>query len=209
MKILRGQVWMYQPSFSVSGSIQKGTRPVIIISNNIGNKFAPTVIVVPCTTQCKKGLPTHAYLNINHVRSTALAEQITTVASADLVEYKCMLMEDAMARVDKAVGIAIGLIPTKLAEKTPEIRIVGNASDAHKSQVDKFYAKYPQTKPSTHQEVIPKRNSWTQDTICRFLWDCGELSPAAVREKYHLSDKSIEIYYNRFTKEYQNVARKS
>ena len=82
--IKRGQIVMLDLP-TVSGSVQNGLRPCVIISNNKANKFSPNVIAVPLTSRNKKDMPTHYLLepskrNGLRVASTVLAEQILTVS---------------------------------------------------------------------------------------------------------------------------------
>lgn len=74
--------WANLPLAKEGSSVQSGYRPVIIIQNDIGNKFSPTAIVIPMTSSIKKMIPTHIYLQKSFGLkndSTILAEQITTI----------------------------------------------------------------------------------------------------------------------------------
>ena len=67
-----------------NGSVQGGTRPAVVISNDRGNKFSPVLIVVPLTSRTKKLLPTHHTIEPSMINgltktSVALAEQIITI----------------------------------------------------------------------------------------------------------------------------------
>lgn len=82
MVVKRGEIY-YVEFYNSVGSEQKGTRPVLVIQNDIGNRYSPTVIGVPLTSRIKKDLPTH--MNITSTDcpglkcdSTALFEQICT-----------------------------------------------------------------------------------------------------------------------------------
>lgn len=85
--IKRGEVYWAQLE-ERSGSIQSGVRPVVIFQNEAGNKFSPTVIVVPLTSkQSKKKLPTHVTIPKKcgvPCDSIALMEQITTINKSQL-----------------------------------------------------------------------------------------------------------------------------
>ena len=78
---------------NIGGSIQSGYRPVLVIQNNIGNKYSPTTIVVPITTkkEQKHYLPTHVRANkqpgLKH-NSTVLCEQIMTINQEAAKEYE-------------------------------------------------------------------------------------------------------------------------
>lgn len=83
MPIKRGEVYVADLSGSI-GSEQTGTRPVVIIQNNIGNQHSPTVIVACITTKAKKtGMPTHIIVRMSEGslsrRSMIMAEQLRTI----------------------------------------------------------------------------------------------------------------------------------
>lgn len=75
--IKRGEIY-YADLSPVSGSEQGGFRPVIILQNDIGNKYSPTTIVAPLTTAPKKAMPTHVILDYEFLEtaSIVLLEQI-------------------------------------------------------------------------------------------------------------------------------------
>lgn len=111
--IRRGDIY-YAELNPVVGSEQGGTRPVLIISNNMGNRHSPTVIIAAITgrTQTKAKLPTHTEVkNFEGLDrdSIVLLEQIRTVDKKRLKQYMGMMPTEAMARVDKALAISISL----------------------------------------------------------------------------------------------------
>jgi len=87
-EIKRGQIYLADLN-PVIGSEQGGIRPVVVIQNNIGNHFSPTVIVAAITASTKRKMPTHAKLrSIGLFKdSVALLEQIRTIDKCRLVEY--------------------------------------------------------------------------------------------------------------------------
>lgn len=111
--IKRGDIY-YVELNPVIGSEQGGTRPVLIISNDIGNRHSPTVIVAAITSRVhtKAKLPTHTAIRdfegLNK-DSIILLEQIRTIDKKRLQEYIGMLSESEMARVDKALAISVSL----------------------------------------------------------------------------------------------------
>jgi len=111
--IKRGDIY-YAELNPVIGSEQGGTRPVLIISNDIGNRHSPTVIIAAITgkTQTKAKLPTHTEVkNFEGLDrdSIVLLEQIRTVDKKRLKQYMGMMPTEAMARVDKALAISVSL----------------------------------------------------------------------------------------------------
>ena len=111
--IKRGDIY-YAELNPVIGSEQGGTRPVLIISNDIGIRHSPTVIVAAITSRVhtKAKLPTHTAIRdfegLNK-DSIILLEQIRTIDKKRLQEYIGMLSESEMARVDKALAISVSL----------------------------------------------------------------------------------------------------
>lgn len=111
--IKRGDIY-YANLNPVIGSEQGGRRPVIIISNDIGNKHSPTVIVAPITSRIhtKAKLPTHILIKdfdgLDR-NSIILLEQVRTIDKQRLEQYIGMIPDNVMARVDKALAISVSL----------------------------------------------------------------------------------------------------
>lgn len=118
--IKRGQVWFYVPRVEPVGHIQKGPRPVIIVSNNHCNEHSPVVLAVPCTTQIKKNFPTHVMFIMDKQVNIAQADQAGPVNVDELVNIKYFLEEYIMERIDEAIKIAFGL--TKIPSRDTELR---------------------------------------------------------------------------------------
>jgi mRNA interferase MazF len=94
------------------GSEQGGRRPVIIVQNDVGNEYAPTVIVAPITSRAKTHLPTHLPLsNIAGIRagSIALAEQLRTIDKGRLTKYIGSLPLVGLRLMDAALLKSLGL----------------------------------------------------------------------------------------------------
>ena len=111
--IKRGDVF-YAELNPVVGSEQGGTRPVLIISNNTGNRHNPTVIIAAITSRVhtKAKLPTHTSVKDFEgldKDSIILLEQIRTIDKQRLKQYMGMMPDNIMARVDKALAISISL----------------------------------------------------------------------------------------------------
>jgi mRNA interferase MazF len=85
--IKRGQIYLADLN-PVMGSEQGGIRPVVVIQNNVGNRFSPTIIVAAITGRMKKNIPTHAKIKTGLLKdSIALMEQIRTIDKCRLIEY--------------------------------------------------------------------------------------------------------------------------
>lgn len=113
MEIIRGDIY-YADLSPVVGSEQGGVRPVLVIQNNIGNKFSPTVIIAAITSQLTKAkLPTHIELNKDKFAlqkdSVVLLEQIRTLDKKRLKEKVSSIDECTMRRVDVAMMISLGI----------------------------------------------------------------------------------------------------
>lgn len=114
MNIKRGDVFFADLS-PVVGSEQGGFRPVLIIQNNIGNRFSPTVIVAAITAQIQKAkLPTHVEVASSDYGlerdSVVLLEQIRTIDKQRLTEKITHLNDELMQKVDESLQISLGLI---------------------------------------------------------------------------------------------------
>ncbi len=113
MIVRRGDIY-YADLSPVVGSEQGGVRPVLIVQNDIGNRFSPTVIAAAITSQrAKAKLPTHIMLNADKTGlardSIVLLEQIRTIDKHRLKERMGRLDNRAMSEVDQALSISFGL----------------------------------------------------------------------------------------------------
>lgn len=113
MVIKRGDIF-YADLSPVIGSEQGGIRPVLIIQNDIGNKYSPTVIAAAITSQINKAkLPTHVEISAKEYGlpkdSVILLEQIRTIDKKRLREKISHLSDDLMKKVNEALEISFGL----------------------------------------------------------------------------------------------------
>ena len=113
MLIKRGDIY-YADLSPVVGSEQGGVRPVLIIQNDVGNKYSPTVIAAAITSKINKAkLPTHIELNAESFglpkNSVILMEQIRTIDKKRLKEKIGRLDEIYMERVNAALSGSFGL----------------------------------------------------------------------------------------------------
>jgi len=113
MTVKRGDIY-YADLSPVVGSEQGGLRPVLIIQNDVGNKYSPTVIAAAITSRMgKTRLPTHIDIYADKAGlakdSIILLEQIRTLDKRRLKEKMGHLDEDAMLRVDNAIAVSFGL----------------------------------------------------------------------------------------------------
>ena len=116
MIVHRGDIY-YADLSPVVGSEQGGVRPVLIIQNDVGNKFSPTVIAAAITRQKDKAnLPTHIAVDAQDSGlmkdSIILLEQVRTLDKHRLREKMGRLDPDSMGRVDQALSVSFGLRST-------------------------------------------------------------------------------------------------
>ncbi len=116
MSVKRGDIY-YADLSPVVGSEQGGIRPVLIVQNDVGNRFSPTVIAAAITSQRTKAkLPTHIELDAEDCglskNSIILLEQIRTIDKQRLRERMGRLNDFSMQRVDHALSISFGLADT-------------------------------------------------------------------------------------------------
>ena len=114
MTVKRGDIY-YADLSPVVGSEQGGIRPVLIIQNDVGNKFSPTVIAAAITSQkFKTNLPTHIKVNADGCGlardSTVLLEQVRTLDKRRLKEKLGTLDITNMNRVDRAISVSLGIV---------------------------------------------------------------------------------------------------
>ena len=113
MVVKRGDIF-YADLRPVVGSEQGGVRPVVIIQNDIGNRYSPTVICAAITSKINKAkMPTHveiAAMDDQLVKdSVVLLEQIRTIDKKRLREKICHLEDEVMERIDASLLVSIGL----------------------------------------------------------------------------------------------------
>lgn len=123
-KYLRGQIWWCACSYDVNSDernysiddkqeqfnhIQYGMRPVLIVSNDIGNRYSEIVQVVPCTSSDKKELPTHCSLYIGKTKNIFLCEQMRTVNKSDLKVYMTTLDNKELTLVERCIKVSLGM----------------------------------------------------------------------------------------------------
>lgn len=110
--IKRGDIY-YADLSPVVGSEQGGLRPVLIVQNDIGNRYSPTVIAAAITSKVDKArLPTH--INIEetcglHRKSMILLEQVRTLDKIRLKEKMGHISDATMQEVDRGLQVSLGL----------------------------------------------------------------------------------------------------
>ena len=113
--VKRGDIY-YADLSPVVGSEQGGMRPVLIIQNDVGNRYSPTVIAAAITSRMGKAkLPTHIDVYATRAGlsrdSVVLLEQLRTLDKRRLKEKMGHLDEDVMREIDTAIAVSLGLLP--------------------------------------------------------------------------------------------------
>jgi len=111
--IKRGEIY-YANLSPVVGSEQGGVRPVMIVQNDVGNRFSPTVIVAAITSKINKAkLPTHIELSARTYGlerdSVVLLEQIRTLDKARLIERIGVVSDSVLHQINEALSVSLGL----------------------------------------------------------------------------------------------------
>ena len=113
MTVKRGDIY-YADLSPVVGSEQGGIRPVLIVQNDVGNKYSPTIIAAAITSKINKAkMPTHIELSANEYGlnkdSVVILEQIRTIDKQRLKERIGKLDATMMTRIDRALFISFGM----------------------------------------------------------------------------------------------------
>lgn len=111
MKVKRGDIiYLHHEAYKSiigAGNLQFGMRPLLVVSNDMGNKHSNICVVVPLTLKNKNSLPTHCEIARNH--SIALCEQLFTVNQNDIARILETLNERDMQKVDNCLKISLEL----------------------------------------------------------------------------------------------------
>lgn len=106
-EIEKGNIY-YASLDPIIGSEQNGNRPVVIVQNNIGNKYSPTVLIAPITSKVnsKPDLPTHVFIEKNKKithNSIVLIEQIRAIDKQRLQEFLCKIDPEKIDEINEAI----------------------------------------------------------------------------------------------------------
>lgn len=113
MNIKRGDIYIADLSGAIASEQKGEERPVLVIQNDVGNRFAPTVIIVPLTTKCKRELPTHFKLEAGKTpvsqTSYAICEQIRTIDKSRLKGYIGKVRDEYLVGLNECLLISLGI----------------------------------------------------------------------------------------------------
>lgn len=105
----RGEVWWVNFDPALGGEIRK-RRPAVIVSNDAFNTYSNRLQVVPLTSNIERVYPSEALITLNGRPGKAMADQLTTVSKQRLGNQAGDLSAEEMDRIERAIGIQLGLI---------------------------------------------------------------------------------------------------
>ncbi len=106
--IIKGDIYWVKFDHTVGAEIKK-TRPAIIASNNIQNKFSSRVIVVPLSTKLSKIYDFEVELNINGIKSRAMIDQIRAIDKSRLRKYISTVTKQELAQINTTIKLVLSL----------------------------------------------------------------------------------------------------
>ena len=198
-KFLRGQVWFYsEPKNCVAkhnteDSVQRGSRPVIIVSNNTGNKNSPVITVVPCTTQQKSNIPTHFNFLLDATANTVLCEQIFTVGKADLMTYRGTLDDAEVSMLNRCLAAALLLNEPQVivAAPTQEHKLTNILTDKLPNEVTTHSEQAQQN--STKHTYIKRTDKEKQEIITAYCSTARKDELEELARRYNFTNSKMLI----------------
>ena len=209
-KFLRGQVWWIGTAKEYIGTIQSPNRPHVIVSNNVGNRSAGYVMVVPCTSELKRmDMPTHLECEFNGKKNMIMCEQIKTVNIDELLSYMFTLDDNMLDKIDDALKIALGIVDKKSSEiKSNKEEFADNCID---TTIDNVLTEAQpimevteaETKVANIIELPMSKNGkykvWDEETKREYINYYEHNGKKPTSEKYGVGFNA-KMYYLRFCK---------
>lgn len=204
-KFLRGQVWWIGTNKEYVGTIQSPNRPHVIVSNNVGNRNAGHLMVVPCTTELKRlDMPTHLECEFGNKRNMIMCEQIKTVNVDELLSYMFTLDDNMMDKIDEALKIALGIVDNKLLNTVAPISDTENDKMTSDEIVEAVVSQIKIDDEKTNIVELPmskngKQKRWDTDTKKEYVNWYEQYGKKATSERYN-TGTNTKLYYLRFCK---------
>lgn len=142
---------MFRAVFDAVGSEQGGERPFIVLQNNLGNRYSPTLIVALVTTKVKRDMPTHVKLTKEFglkEDSIVMLEQIRTIDKSRIINgsYIGRVSRETMKLIDEAMSISIALKNSRDTEARNQVKEVEYWARSIDDLIDDVYATSEQIK---------------------------------------------------------------
>lgn len=142
---------MFRAVFDGIGSEQAGERPFVVLQNNLGNKYSPTLIVALITTKVKRDMPTHVNLTKEFglkEESVVMLEQIRTIDRCRIIpeSYIGRVSRETMKLVDEAMSISVALENSRDSEVRKQVREIEYWERSLNDLIDDVYATGEQIK---------------------------------------------------------------
>lgn len=144
--VKRGEIYYISRGGYNTGSEQQADRPGVIVSNDKNNKNSQTLEVVYLTTQPKNELPTHCTIRTTGRVSTALCEQIHTVAVERIGKYIGVCTAQEMQNIDIGLMISIGLGDGGGRQRTKQLSLIRKKRKKQRRKRRKRKSRWKQTK---------------------------------------------------------------
>lgn len=159
---------MFSAVFDAVGSEQGGLRPFVVVQNNLGNKYSPTLIVALITTKVKRQMPTHVLANKEFglkEDSIIMLEQIRTIDKSRIIpdSYIGRLNRETIKKVDEAMSISVALDTQRDLEIRKQLQEVEYWKRNIDELLDDVYSSLEQIK----QRVLKLKLEY-----CKFIDTC-------------------------------------
>lgn len=159
---------MFSAVFDAVGSEQGGLRPFVVVQNNLGNKYSPTLIVALITTKAKRQMPTHVLANKEFglkEDSIIMLEQIRTIDKSRIIpdSYIGRLNRETIKKVDEAMSISVALDTQRDLEIRKQLQEVEYWKRNIDELLDDVYSSLEQIK----QRVLKLKLEY-----CKFIDTC-------------------------------------
>ena len=113
MDVKRGEIiYLHDSAYKNimgAGNLQYGSRPLLVVSNDVGNRFSNICIVAPLTRKKKKSLPTHYQIKNDGGESLVLCEQLFTVNQSEIYRIIGKVTDYEMKEIEKCLAVSIGI----------------------------------------------------------------------------------------------------